>query len=75
MNKTYIVRLTDTERDELKCMVDSGKAAAYRIKHANILLKIDADGPGWTDEQAAETQWAQSRALVPTHDARQSLVQ
>jgi len=35
-------------------MVDAGKAAAYRIKHANILLKIDADGPAWTDEQAAD---------------------
>ena len=54
MNKTYIVRLTDSERNELKSMVDAGKVAAYRIKHANILLKIDADGPAWTDEQAAD---------------------
>ena len=54
MNKTYIVRLTGPEREQLKRMVDAGKAAAYRIKHANILRKIDADGPKWTDEQAAE---------------------
>ena len=54
MNKTYIVKLTAVEREELERMVDAGKAAAYRIKHANILLKVDADGPNWTDEQAAE---------------------
>lgn len=54
MNKTYVVRLTDEERVDLTRMVDAGKAAAYRIKHANILLKVDADGPNWTDEQAAE---------------------
>ena len=54
MNKKYIVRLSEAERSELSGMVDIGKAAAYRIKHANILLKVDADGPCWTDNQAAE---------------------
>ena len=54
MNKTYIVRLTDVEREELKQLIDAGKAAAYRIKHANILLKVDVDGPNWTDERAAD---------------------
>jgi transposase len=33
--------------------VRKGKTQAYRIKHANILLAVDADGPGWTDEQTA----------------------
>ena len=54
MSKRYLVRLTDEERQQLSEMVSKGKAAAYKIKHANILLKVDADGPGWTDEQAAE---------------------
>lgn len=54
MNKRYVVRLTDEERQQLSEMVSKGKAAAYKIKHANILLKVDVDGPGWTDEQAAE---------------------
>ena len=53
MNKKYIVRLTDEERGELESMVTKGKTQAYRIKHANILLAVDADGPGWTDEQTA----------------------
>ena len=29
------------------------KAAAHKIKHANVPLKIDAEGPNWSDEQAA----------------------
>jgi len=53
MNKKYIVRLTCEERDELLNVVKKGKTQAYRIKHANILLAIDADGPGWTDEKTA----------------------
>ena len=54
MNKRYIVRLTDEERKGLEELVAKGKAAAYRIRHANILLKADADGPDWTDERIAE---------------------
>ena len=54
MNKKYVVRLDDEERKLLKEMIRIGKAAAYRIKHANILLKVDAEGAGWSDEQTAE---------------------
>ena len=54
MAKKYVVRLTSSERDGLENLVSTGKTQAYRIKHANILLAVDADGPGWDDEQAAE---------------------
>jgi hypothetical protein len=54
MAKQYVVRLTDEERRQLEELVSRGKAAAYRIKHANILLKVDANGPGWTNERTAE---------------------
>ena len=54
MNKKYIVRLTVEERKYLEDFVSKGKRAAYKIKHANILLKADADGPGWSDEAIAE---------------------
>jgi transposase len=54
MNKGYIVRLTGQEREQLEELIGKGKAAAYRIRHANILLAVDADGPDWTDAQAAE---------------------
>ncbi|MEW5804864.1 MAG: helix-turn-helix domain-containing protein [bacterium] len=54
MNKKYIVRLTDGERQQLKELISKGKTATQKIKHANILLKIDADGEAWTDEKAAD---------------------
>lgn len=54
MNKKYIVRLESGERRFLNEMVRKGKAAAYKIKHANILLKVDAEGPNWSDEEAAD---------------------
>ena len=54
MGKTYIVRLTDEERKSLEEMVRTGRAAAQKIQHANILLAVDADGPAKTDEKAAE---------------------
>lgn len=55
MNKRYVVRLSDGERRELEELLSRGKAAAQKIKHANILLKADADGEGWTDEDIAGT--------------------
>lgn len=54
MAKKYIVRLADEEREMLAELVNKGKTQAYRIKHANILLAVDEDGPKWPDEQAAE---------------------
>jgi transposase len=53
MNKKYIVRLTDAERQELIQLTQTGKAAAYKIKHAHILLQVDADGPNWSDDHVA----------------------
>jgi transposase len=54
MNKKYIVRLTADELKELENLLKKGKTQAYRIKHANILLAINADGPNWSDRQAAK---------------------
>ena len=53
MNKKYIVRLTDDERQHLVHMTKSGKTAAYKIKHAHILLPVDANGPHGSDEHVA----------------------
>ena len=50
----YIVRLTQQERQQLEALVSKGKVAAYKVRHAHILLKADADGPAWTDERIAE---------------------
>ncbi len=54
--KKYVIELTRDERRELRELVKKGKAAAYRIKHANILLKADQakGGAAWIDEQIVE---------------------
>jgi len=41
----YIVRLTDEEREQLTESVNKGNVAAYRLKHATVLLKVDAEVP------------------------------
>jgi transposase len=55
VNKKYIARLTPEEREDLSRLITKGKAAAYKIRHAHMLLKADADGPAWTDERIAES--------------------
>jgi transposase len=52
--KKYIVRLTNEERERLAELVRKGRTAAYRIRHANVLLKADVDGPAWPDQRIAE---------------------
>ena len=54
MGKKYVVRLSEEERAELENLTGKGKGAAYRIKHANILLKADAGGASWPDDRIAE---------------------
>src|SRR5262245_37897308 len=53
--KKYIVTLTDDERAELTDLTRSGKAAAYRITHARILLNAAAaeDGRACQDQEIA----------------------
>lgn len=54
MNKRYVVRLSTSERAHLEEVVSKGQTSARKIVHAQILLKVDEDGPGWTDERTAE---------------------
>jgi transposase len=52
--KRYIVRLTSEERNQLEDIVNKGKNAAYKVKHAQILLGADAEGKNLTDEEIAK---------------------
>jgi hypothetical protein len=54
MNKKYIVQLTVEERKELQNLVKKGKTQAYRIKHANILLAVDANGLNLSDQNSTQ---------------------
>jgi hypothetical protein len=69
MPKHYIVRLSQEERQTLQDLVTTGEAAAYKIKHANILLNIDVNGQGWTDE---EERWPQDKPPRRAMTARTS---
>jgi transposase len=52
----YRVTLTDAERAELERLITVGRTAAYRIRHANILLALDdrPENARWTDRKIAE---------------------
>jgi len=69
--KIYVVELSRQEREYLKALLSKGKAAAYKRRHGQILLKSDAgpDGPGWTDRQIVEA-FDVSRATVERVRAR-----
>lgn len=54
MEKKYIVRLTDDEREILMSVIKKLKGSSQKVRRAHILLKADADGPHWTDKQIAE---------------------
>jgi transposase len=57
MRKWYIVTLTEEEREALRELISSGKAAARKLMHARILLKADSaeGGPAWTDAVISES--------------------
>lgn len=54
MQKKYIVRLTDKERDILRSVVKKLKGSSQKVRRAQMLLKADADGPNWSDRQISE---------------------
>jgi transposase len=64
MHKKYIVRLTEQEREQLDALIRKGKSAAYKIKHANILLKADADGVAWNDEEISAAFAVHTRTVA-----------
>ena len=54
MQKKYIVRLSDEERNLLEEVIKKLKGTSQKVRRAQILLKADADGPAWTDARIAE---------------------
>lgn len=54
--KKYVVELTREERQQLEGLVQKGRVAGYKIRHAQMLLKADEGqhGPGWPDTQVAQ---------------------
>ena len=54
MHKQYIVRLSDAERAVCQSVVKQLKGTSEKVRRAQMLLKVDADGPAWIDTRVAE---------------------
>jgi hypothetical protein len=54
MIKKYIVRLSDEERDVCQEIIKNLKGSSHKFRRAQILLKANANGPGWPDVKIAE---------------------
>jgi len=63
--KKWMVGLEAEERNRLEQWVRTGKAAAYKIRQANVLLAVDESGagPGLADEQVARTLGVAVRSI------------
>ena len=72
MNKKYIVRLADQERDELAAVIKKFKGASQKVRRARILSKADADGLNWTDRRICEAFGCRIRTV---EKLRQRLVE
>lgn len=66
--KRYKVTLMPDERQELFDVVSKGKAAAYKLTRARILLHADqgANGPAWSDARIAEALHVSRRTVERT---------
>ena len=71
MEKKYVVRLTDEERNVLRDVVKKFKGTSQKVRRAQILLKADADGPNWTDKKIAEAFSCRTKTV---ENIRQRLV-
>jgi len=72
MQKKYVVRLTDQEREHLAAVVKKLDGTSQKVRRAQILLKADADGPGWPDWQIAEAFGCRTKTV---ENVRQHLVE
>ncbi len=72
MQKKYIVRLNDQERQELQFVIKKLSGTSQKVKRAQILLKADADGPAWTDAKIADAFCCRTKTI---ENVRQRLVE
>ncbi len=72
MQKKYIVRLSDEERDILRDVVKKLKGTSQKVRRAQVLLKADANGPSWSDDRIAEAFFCRTRTV---EKLRQRLVE
>jgi transposase len=63
MQKKYIVRLSETERQQLTEVIKKLQGSSQKVRRAYILLQTDANGPSWTDSQIAEAYHCRTKTV------------
>ena len=66
MQKKYVVRLTDIEREILNSLIKKQRVSAQKVLRARVLLKTDADGPNWTDAATANARPTVTKTMAST---------
>ena len=72
MQKKYVVRLNEQEREELQHVVKRFSGTSQKVKRAQVLLKADADGPAWIDARIADAFGCRTQTI---ENIRQRLVE
>ena len=72
MQKKYLVRLNDEERQVLREVVSKLKGSSQKVKRAQILLKADIEGPNRSDRKIAEAFNCRTQTV---EDVRRRLVE
>ncbi|MGB8700677.1 MAG: helix-turn-helix domain-containing protein [Thermosynechococcaceae cyanobacterium] len=72
MQKKYIVRLTEEERQQLQEVIKKLKGSSQTVRRAQILLKADIEGANWTDQKIAEAFDCRTKTV---ENIRQRLVE
>ena len=72
MPKKYIVRLTESERSELRRVIKKLSGSSQKVRRAQILLKADIEGSNWTDARIAEAFECRTKTV---EDIRKRLVE
>jgi hypothetical protein len=63
MQKKYVVRLTEQERNELRSVIKKLNGTGQKVRRAQVLLKADADGPNWIDDRIADAFSCRTRTV------------
>lgn len=64
MHRKYMFRLTEEERKIGDATINELRGSGQMARLAGILLKMDLDGPGWTERPFADAYRCRTRTMV-----------
>jgi hypothetical protein len=65
MNKKYVVQLSEDERSVCQGIIKTLKGSSQKFRRAQILLKADADGSGWSEGKIAAAFNCRGQTIEP----------